>query len=465
MKKLLIVLLAAFFAVSCSMQVSDKTGSLTLSGARGVVTDLAGADADVRYSLTRNGKTIPLNGQSVLEVGAFDTVTIEGLIPGDGYELAVSVGNQAGNNFDVDYYGYSATFAISEGTNSAVNVTLQNAPDFTWLTSSGGNSSAAVVGTDMYILDGNGVGSFDAGGDIPDEIIFTSTDLSVNSLSKGKLDNGFDALWLNTTTGLYREAKANRLNSSYSGNVLFSRAINVGGDGDMVGIYSGSGSNIGFLYNDGVDIFSGPWENAADFDGIEEFLSEITQDVIKGVAINQDNSSGFFYVVTPLGTVIGSETSSSVSDLFTFDDGIAESIWLKLPGGLPINVVSTAANRVYTASTIGLYTAVVNTNTNVGQIPYPEAFSFVPITAGRKIVALESIRSQNGVLTAAVTDDNFVFLIENETVLETFPAATGIPLNAKPVLYDNNGFLHLILSGSNGSIDYNTELIAFSEET
>ncbi len=457
MKKLLIVLLAAFFAVSCSMQVSDKTGSLTLSGARGVVTDLAGADADVRYSLTRNGKTIPLNGQSVLEVGAFDTVTIEGLIPGDGYELAVSVGNQAGNNFDVDYYGYSATFAISEGTNSAVNVALQNAPDFTWLTSSGGNSSAAVVGSIVNVLDGDGLRTFTTVSAFPD--LATSpvpTGLDVNSLSVGKSGVGSDELWLNTTTGLYQNDASTKLDTGHSGNVLFSRAVSVS-DGETsggIGVYSGGGSNIGFRFSDSYE-FGTTWQTITDYPDITEYLPEITQDIIRSVAINEANK--FFYVATPLGTVIGSAGSTSVSDLLAFDDDPLESTWLKIPGGeSPITLVSTAGTRVFAASTTGLYSDTVNTTT-----AQPETgLVLVEGTAGKKFIALESFNYLTGVLSAAVTDDNSVLLINGVTLLNTLPAATGIPMNAKPVFYvDSSNFIHVILSGTNGSVDYETSIV------
>lgn len=448
MKKIIIVLLAAFFAVSCSMQVSDKTGSLTLSGARGVVTDLVGSNASVRYSLTRNGKTIPLNGQSLLEVSGSDSVTIGSLIPGDGYKLGLSAGTKVGNNFVVEYYGYSETFSIAEGTNAAVSVALQTAPAFTWLTSTGGKSSAAVVGTIVNVLDLNRLVKYNVS-DVTTSVSNIATPLSVNSFSIGRNSDGNEVLWLNTTTGLYENNDLTPLNAGHPVNIAFSRAVTVTGGG--IGVYSGGGSNIGFRYSTSNDFVTG-WQTAADYADIAEFLPEITQDLIKSIAVNVDNSPQFFYVATPLGTAIGSSSSMDIDDLLN----IGGSNWLQIPGGnTSIQAVSTAGSRVFAASTFGLYTDTVTAG-----VP-DNGLYIIPGTEGKKFVALESSFLDSTVFTAAVTDDNWVYLIQGNSLSTVsanhpnpLPAAAGFPLNAKPVFYDDGYNIHLILSGSNGSIDY-----------
>jgi len=280
----------------------------------------------------------------------------------------------------------------------------------------------------------------------------------VNSLSVGKSGVGSDELWLNTTTGLYQNDASTKLDTGHSGNVLFSRAVSVseGETSGGIGVYSGGGSNIGFRFSDSYE-FETTWQTISDYPGITEYLPEITQDIIRSVAINEANK--FFYVATPLGTVIGSAGSTSVSDLLAFDDDPLESTWLKIPGGeSPITLVSTAGTRVFAASTTGLYSAEVNPEN--AQPVSGTQLALIEGTGGKKFTALESVITATGVLTAAVMDDNSVLLIQDITVLNTkpLPAAAGIPLNAKPVFYDYGGSIQLILSGTNGSIHYDTEV-------
>jgi len=343
-------------------------------------------------------------------------------------------------------------------------VALQNAPDFKWLTSSGGKSSAAVLTTVIYVLDENGVRDFTFGTYPNLAVSSDPTGLNVNSLSVGKTDSDVYALWLNTTTGLYWFDELDvdvdlvlfeKLDAGHSANVMFSRAVTT--DTGGIGLYSGGGSNIGFLYSGGHD-FSVAWDTAADYEEIADFLPEITQDVIRSIAINEDNAKGFFYVSTPLGTVIGNAEIEEIDELFNLDG----DKWLKVSDGSSINVVSTADARVFAATSTGLYSSLVNVtavDASLGTPPGP--LSLVSGTAGKQFVALESYDIGDDSITAAVTDDNWVYLIQGDTLMEStpshpnpIPGAAGVPLKAKPVFYEYEGVLHLILSGSNGSIDY-----------
>ena len=70
MKKILILIAIAFLVMSCSMQSSESTGSLSLSGSqiRAAIGDSVSGSNLIRYSLTRNGQSLPINNQTVVEI-------------------------------------------------------------------------------------------------------------------------------------------------------------------------------------------------------------------------------------------------------------------------------------------------------------------------------------------------------------------------------------------------------------
>ncbi|HQL32740.1 MAG TPA: hypothetical protein PK969_05755 [Treponemataceae bacterium] len=88
----LAVSLLLFF--SCSLTETAGSGSLQLPDARSITTTDSGTPYVMRYSLARNGNTVKMNGSEIIEAYASEKITVENLVPGSGYVLSLSVGEQ-----------------------------------------------------------------------------------------------------------------------------------------------------------------------------------------------------------------------------------------------------------------------------------------------------------------------------------------------------------------------------------
>jgi len=481
MKKLpILIAVAAFFAISCAMQSSGGTGSLSLpsSQIRAALGESATGSSLIRYSLTRNGQSVPINNQAVVEGSLTSQIKIDSLSPGSGYKLAISVGYRSENVFIVDYYGNTGNFSISEGSDTEVGITLARAPVFKYLTKTGALASATVLKGVLYIMDGNRLLTFDKSYNVI-ETVTLGSDYKVNSISLGKCFVSdpatgkpviADELWLNTNKGIYHKSGSVYISNMDAGlepNVSISGAIDITDPSGTVGpqifgLYSGGMKTLGMVIASKQEEFTSKWytleKGIKEYKEIDDFVSAITTDIVGSISINQ--SYNVYYVSTPLGTLIGSLNLKKISDdVDTFKKAPISSLkdfWLKIgDGSKSIKLVSTAGNRVYASANKGLYTSDVQTSgTKIG-VPV-SGLSLIGGTEDRSFNSLASFAtSATTVVTAAVTSDNSVMIIKDAGVSETLDAATGIPRGAQATFYlDNAGAVHVVLTGSNGVVDY-----------
>jgi len=482
MKNFTVIVLAIVLVTSCAFQSPVETGSITLASPRGLKAVSPDENTVLRYVLTRDGTVVPLNEQPALELVDSTTlrVTISGLLPGAGYKLALSVGTKPEQVLLIDYYGTSAEFSIAAGSNSEVAIGLSAAPDYRYLTQSGSNSSSAVVDGKIYVLNGASILDYQSMDTSASATVLTPGIGSViNSLSTGKYFSAAAGiqpeLWLNTSGGIYRKTAEGflfNLNTDITPDVLLSRAVEFGDD-TIFGLYSGGGSIIGFASATTQEDFSTEWytlDNAiAEYPDYADLISGISTDIIKSIAVNADHD--IYYMATALGTVIGSKELDTLTDSDDFKDDPMTSINPYMltaeDGSVSIDVVSTAGNRVYAGTKAGLYTDTINTVSATDKKLGAPATGLTKVagTAGLVFNYLESCDLGDVVVTAAVTDDNNVLILKDGAVFTTLDAASGIPPDAKAVFYEYGGTLHLILTGTNGAIDYDTGIEDSEEDS
>jgi len=457
---------------------------------RAAIGGSTGASDLIHYSLSRNGHIVPINNQDTVESSLTGSIKIDNLSPGGGYKLAISVGKKTDKVFIVNYYGNSSSFSISEGSNTDISMTLARAPAFNYLRYTGLASSSILVGDILYVLDGSNLLSIDKGNavSLPVEL---KIDATVNSLALGKYFKTdaagttiADELWLNTSKGIYhRDATGSfvsNMGSDFKPNVNMSGAITIkDANGDVTrdqifGLYSGGMKTLGMIVTSSQSDFTlnpdpdpesksqSGWytldRGMIKYPDIKDFVSVVTTDLVGSISINA--SYDMYYVSTPLGALIGSLQLKKIADdadAFKKDPiGKLKDFWLKIGDGTKsIKLVSTAGNRVYATTNKGLYTSDVYTDgMNIG-VP-KSGLAIIPGTEESSFTSLKSFVLPNGAIaTAAVTSDNFVMIIKNNAVSETLDSATGIPQNANTAFYvDNAGNLHIIVTGSNGVIDY-----------
>ena len=514
----LAVSLLLFF--SCSLTETAGSGSLQLPDARSITTTDSGTPYVMRYSLARNGNTVKMNGSEIIEAYASEKITVENLVPGSGYVLSLSVGEQQGKNLMVKYLGSSDSFAINEGSTTAVSLKLRNAPEYAFLTENGAVSSAVQVvrgeTARLYVLDGMMLRAYSGGGtELLESLDLSTTNLSglrVNSLSRGLFfaseeDPGTigEELWLNTSAGLYRmpwpsaqDGSATLATAKFEPNMPFSLkpsvqlsdAVQIGTE--ILALYSAGMTDFGLLFAKEQDNFTGgTWESIAtakdDYPEIEDLISTITKDIILDLSVNRDGpeeitGSDIYYLATPLGTVIGSMDLKSLVDTedkkkALEDDpvGTLKDYWLKVgDGSIPIKRVAGAGNRVYAGTDKGLYTDEINTITGDTEsstgIPAGaplNGLGLVDGTAGRGIVAVRAVKvgetgGSDFVVAAAVTAKNAVLIVKDSAVVEEIPATAGMPAGSKPFLFVHPGTktVCVVLSGANGSVIYDTKIAA-----
>ncbi len=476
MKNFTVIVLAIVLVTSCAFQPPVETGSITLASPRGLKAVSPDENTVLRYVLTRDGTVVPLNEQPALELVDSTTlrVTISGLLPGAGYKLALSVGTKPEQVLLIDYYGTSAEFSIAAGSNSEVAIDLAAAPDYSYLTTSGSNSSSTVVDGTIYVLDGDNLMKYADGYTAGTRTVTPlSLAVTINSLSTGKYfdESGEiqNELWLNTSGGIYRGPDvgyAFNLNTGLTPNVLLSRAVQFGAD-TIFGLYSGGGSIIGFASAENQADFGTEWYTLdsaiAEFPDYADMISGISTDIIKSIAANSDNEDDIYYMATALGTVIGSEELKTDTDDFKGDPMTSINPYMLTAenGSVSIHVVSTAGNRVFAGTEAGLYTDIINTVSAVGKKLGAPATGLTKVEGTEDLVFsyLESYNLDGLVVTAAVTSDNDVLILKDGLVDKTLDAASGIPVDAKAVFYEYEGTLHLILTGTNGAIDYDTGIV------
>lgn len=468
--------------LSCSFSKQDESGSLVLPSPRAAMPEV---NTIIRYSLERNDSPVKMNGQDVITVDHTNSVEIENLNPGSGYKLLVSYGYKDGNNFKVTHLKTSDSFSIMAGTATEVNISLEDAPYYRFLTTSGAQSSAVYINETLYLLDGTEV--FRITSNCKTEETGIPEDVIITSLSRGlTFDEDFaisEELWLNTNQGLYHPNSAGdgyekNMPTNLSPAIKFSKAVEIKDTSGaapvsfIVAVYSGGGSSLGLIFAESQTDFTAEstednntWEtlDSIDSEEADDILKNIKGDIILDFAINEDSSDSIkniYYLVTPLGTIIGSADIANIGEDTDFVNLILGSDnSLKIgDGSQSIRRVSSAGEKVYVAPDKGVYVANISKNVGYRGKPTEDGFTLVSGTANRKIIQLSSIEynnpdNSNDVYTAAVTDKNAVLIIKNDVLLTEIPATAGMPNKAEPYFYDD-GNLQLILSGTNGSVQY-----------
>lgn len=477
------IIAVLLLTLSCSFSKQDESGRLVLPSPRAAMPEV---NTIIRYSLERNDSPVKMNGQDVITVDHTNSVEIENLNPGSGYKLLVSYGYKDGNNFKVTHLKTSDSFSIMAGTATEVNILLDAAPDYTFLTTSGAQSSAVYINETLYLLDGTEVFRITSNGKteetgIPEDVIITS-------LSRGlTFDEDFaisEELWLNTNQGLYHPNSAGdgyekNMPTNLSPAIKFSKAVEIKDTSGpapvsfIVAVYSGGGSSLGLIFAESQTDFTAEstednntWEtlDSIDSEEADEILKNIKGDIILDFAINDSSDSleNIYYLVTPLGTIIGSADIADIGEDTDFVNLILGSDnSLKIgDGSQSIRRVSSAGNSVYVAPDKGVYVANISKIAGSRGKPTEGGFTLVSGTANRKIIQLSSIEYKNpengddvSTYTAAVTEKNAVLIIKDGALLAEIPATAGMPNKAEPYFYDD-GSLQLILSGTNGSVQY-----------
>lgn len=461
MKTIIALSLSALLLASCAMQSGENSGSLTLKAPRAALTNASGTAYTMRYSLRKAGEIILLDNRKYAEVTGSDTITVDNLLPGDGYTLSLSIGDKSGNNLAVKYYGTTAAFTIASGTTTDVSLTLATAPAYTFLTSSGALASVANVNGTKWVLDGTALKSFTTDPGTAATATAISLDTAaygtVNSLSTGKYFSGTatgDELWINTSKGMYRgTAGDHSLNNGIAIGTLFSKAAYV--SGKIIAMYSGGAALVGMKVASSQTDLAGAWQTINDSSDLKEYTADITKDVISGIGVNNDIS--VYYVSTAVGTVIGNSTITSMDDLLAIKNDQNNPRWLKAGSdNIPINVVASAGTGVFAGTNSGVYSSTVDSATGIPPlVSGSRNLALISGTAGLKIVAIDSVkRSDGAVLTAAVTDKNDVLLFKDAALVQTLDAAIGVPESAAPLFYIESSAVHLTLAGTNGAIDY-----------
>ena len=304
-------------------------------------------------------------------------------------------------------------------------------------------------------------------------------DATINSLAPGKYFRQVgessvitDELWLNTSKGIYHKENdvyVLDMDPGFTPNVNISGAITIKDAADpskdqIFGVYSGGMNTLGMVIASKQSDFTSKWytldKGMKEYPEIADFVSVVTTDLVGSISINA--SYDLYYVSTPLGTLIGSlqlkKIADNVDGFKKNPIGSLKNFWLKIGDGTKsVKLVSTAGNRVYATASKGLYASDIYTDgANIG-VP-KSGLAIVSGTEASSFTSIKSFALANGeVVTAAVTSDNSVMIIKNSAVSETLDSATGIPQNATAAFYVDNvgaGKLHMVITGSNGVIDY-----------
>ena len=230
----LLILVAAvlLLSVSCYWTPQDEDnveGSLSLDMS-GISTQASvNGDTARVYLLAERGKSqglYPLgDGEDYVDVDFDDTLTIDGIAPGNGYRVLVSFGTDRGSWFEVSEYAESEPIEVESGSQAEVEVSVLDAAEFLTYPSSGASS---LNGKDLNGVVHNGSNLFVAdsaevyGANEALDTDVTAADPAsgtINSISRG---DGSSPLLVNTTNGIYYGDSSVLSQSSYTGNVTLS---------------------------------------------------------------------------------------------------------------------------------------------------------------------------------------------------------------------------------------------------
>jgi hypothetical protein len=470
---ILTIAVLAAASIGCSFTTSER-GSITLTVPANLVSSASGTKSltgtqtvnTLRAYVVQSGSFLALSGASAGDpsdytIPANNTVVISGIPQGSGYTLYIALGYKAAGATSADYfpvsiYGASSTFSVSAGVSTAVTVDTFTS-NFTVI-STGKNTSAAVVGSDLYLLAGGKLYKNDWSTSVATPSAYT-----VNSISAGYWWNDGAAtpeLWLNTGTGIVRYNGnggflENFLDSNNANPVLMSGAAKLA-DLSIVGFYAGSGHNIGGFASTGSSSTETTWG------GVSTSLTSLDQsfqDLINKMNGNLVSSfaftSNFIYLVTPINTYrfgVGEKNLFSATWLKNQINSVTSDFIISIPG-VTIKVLGTDSGSLYIGTDKGLYFARVNDAGSVTSGPNQVSSS----DKKEEIKLSVKNSSVNGsAYAAALTKAGSVLLSKDGGAATVLPFYAGLPSQPTDVLLIKDtaspSGLDLIVTGANGAV-------------
>ncbi len=437
--KSIISVLAALLLVGCQIPGSfGGSGNLQIhlpGGSQSRVAASTGpADNLVRIQLVRNGIIVPLSGKDFLEQKlAGQTVTLDGLPTGTGFQLFVSTGQyptSGGAYFETAHYQASGLFEISAGNSTSVSVTLGAARVAVVedAAASVHSTAASNSGTVLFFVSGADVRRISGG----DPTVFANSALSNGSYASsipGRLNslaNNDGTIYFSTTQGLYYAADGtnriddlptppNALRSGFATILGYSTSVNTN-------LYGIQGPGL----SGGVSVGGSTW-------------SPVTIGLY-GFAANPYVA----YVSTGLRTVrltgdlLGQFTSnadllSSVSSGVDSFYNVGEGITVATSDGTPIGPISTYWDTSYT-------TAYTFAGTKKGVYAGPVLpFSGAPIngtlapvsaTSGLDItflVSLPTYYAPDSYTAAYASNTKEILIFRNSDLVDRVKSLEGLP--------------------------------------
>lgn len=419
--------LALLILNGCSLD-QNQTGAIKL----GVPATARATSDNTKIVLSRNGQQIEISAEF-----SGNTIVINGLPPGSGYNLSVAFGTRHPSGyFEVDRYTTARDFSVDAGTDTGLTLKLADSP-FTVLAPA--FSATAVVGSDVYRLVGNNLfknGGADGTNILPAGVI-------PRSLSTGYRTASAE-LFINTNKGIFAkntiwEAITPELNV----NMSWSMVIN----STPYTFFYGGGINMGF--NNTTHLPGSDWNTIASaLAGAPEFikvLEEFKGDLLGGVVFNIANRFGF--ISTPFFTLrLSSGNAGSFDTMFSGDTSIANNLLISIPGAATaIERLAMQGSNLWASPRSGLYRAVINNTPDAGEIT--QNFALVPGTERLKVQRME-VGGTNNYL-AAVGHDGRLVIVNGATVLRDIPAAAGMPAGPYRLSWKD---AVLYVDGSNGSV-------------
>jgi len=490
MKTLKAILAGALVLALAACQIPfSGTGSLKIQlpgGARAA----AGSTGDlVRLQLTRNGVVIPLSGGDYIEkVLAGQTVSLDGLSPGPGYNILVSTGlRNAGETFyRTKLFQKSEPFEISAGTDTSVNLTL-SASRFTVLESVAGSAHGATTdsnGSILIYLNGAGTVQVSNGGVSTNIPVSNWSNLGSATVNGLGYNNAFlpATLWINTTKGIFESTPPSStigsMPMSDSNNATITPVVTESGSvilhdsattqDNKIAYYAGSGMTAGIRVNTDPK-----WQTLTDLlsldsmSSLKDTLSKSGQ-VIRGFA----SASPFAYLSTAIGTyripaeLIAGTTQGLGNSLKDGKDANGVSIIVEPDDGSliigPVSVFSDGASKAvaFGGTVKGLFASAVDPLKGIPQTPSGH-LGLVAGTPGLNIsqVATSAVKAADGTVYTAAYSANTreLLLLKDLAVVDHISAFEGLPSGSLKFTWyvttvSSVHTLHLVASGGDATV-------------
>jgi len=506
-KRILAALLVLAALASCSLPFGE-TGSLKVSfeGVQPRAAVLAGDP--VRIQLLRNGKVVQLSGKPFLEEkAAGQTIVIDGLNAGAGYQVLVVAGSYQEGFFVAKQFGRSDLFEIVPGVDTTQKVEPGHL-DVSYLPGSANLEGAvATVNGELYYLASDGVRKLGSSSPWSISALGGST---VHSFGKGYeyrsgafFPMGSERLQINTSAGLsylrgqgVTSAVIDTASGPSHPNVTSSSAVRLEGDDGpfYFYLYAGSGLTGGGMVMDEGAVVAEEWSDLeSGLNDLDQSIRDTLQkarDAIGGF----DSTSEYAYISTAAGAFrltnqMISKGVDKFGEYFSVDhpdwkplDDSHRSLEVLIDASEPVGPISTASlgstGLVFIGTYKGLFSGPVdadglisegptrkytpkwesedssgNTVVQTGAEAENHVATLVPGTLNRNFVRLASVAYQGDVYTAAYAADTAeLYILKGRQVLTTLPSFGGLPAGVPEFAWYASEGLKLAIAGDDGSV-------------